>query len=507
MAVYLVQENSEDVFESNYRAITRSNEEIEYQGVAMPSAHIKTWFECESTKGIKSKRMLELAKKAHELGIILTPISAKKIAKAEHKSKANSFLEKYGTCGNIKCKESGNDPTEKKLQELFLKEARFRGRTPQILPQIASVCDTYKIPAEKAVSEFSILPVRMLLSSGLSKTESALLYINLDVGQINRICGNLYIAQMVAILLDKGYRKGNESLVNAALWISDHTNTEIKLLEKVFNKADELTLTENTSVDNVRVQFNNSKAVSEVAKVEKAYKKCGFKLKDCVCELRKTTSFTDQYKAEILEGDDPRQVMLGYETDCCQHLGEAGESAMMHGLLHPKAGFWVVTKRNSGKVVAQAESWELNSNTLVFDNIEFANDAEIDQYKEVIGKWVEESPYENIIMGCGYNEFANDEFENAGRMIPPVTAYELYVLSYESDCEAREEICELESAEQAQELMDNGIITYFDYVYCDSENVSVYLKKNGRISKFFEVCEEQQLSSFDNEEEYEEVEF
>ena len=467
---------------------------FEYEGVIIPVKQMYTLCNSHNTsiKGIEAKRLIELAKKTIEKGIVLTPLSAKKLAKMEHKGKADKFLDTFTESGFTKCEMNGSKVTEEELTEKFLAERRFHNRTPRILPQIAAVCDYYDLPTEEAVSMFSIEKVRNLLDIGVSKVEVVLLYMHLTEGQLNNVSNNLYLANMVSTLIDKSYGKSKPELMDAAIWIANHPNTNIEFLEKVYKNAEDLILNDRVSIDNIEAQFSNQEALSEVKKIEKAYKKCGFKLENCVCELKKSTTLTERYKAEILEGDDPRQVMLGYDTDCCQHLEEAGESAMMHGLLHPKAGFWVVTKRDSNKVVAEAEVWELDKDTLVFDNIEFANDAEIDQYKEIIGKWILESPYKNIIMGCGYNALYSDEFEHAGEVRPDITPYEAYVLSYEEDAEAREEICELPSVEKAKELLDSGEITYFDYIYCDSERSSVYLKKNYEISSYFNYSLENQ---------------
>lgn len=496
MATYLLEHGQEEIL-CNYWGLLNEYDTIEYEGVVMPTDHACALFSdfCTSSRGITYPQLASLAKQAWLSGVHLTPLSAKKLAKLQHKNneKVSAFLEKYADCGFTKCKPAGKKVTQDKLRELFGEQKRFRGRAPMILPQIASACDYYGISTEDAADKFSIQYVRNILQSGVSKVETALLYVHLSEQQLSNIAGNQYVSQMVSTLIDRSYRKSKEDLLQAALWIADHANSDIRLLEKVYNRAADLQLGEDVSVENVRTQFSNNKALNEVEKIEKAYKKCGFKFKNCVCELKQTTTKTDRYKAEILKGDDPRQVMLGYDTDCCQHLGEAGESAMMHGLLHPKAGFWVVTKLESGKVVAQAESWELNDKTLVFDNIEFANDAEIDQYKEIIGKWVAESAYENVIMGCGYNTLSSDTFEHAGAIIPPVTPYELYVLSYEDDCYARDEICELPSEEEAKRLMDSGEITYYDYVYCDSENVSVYLKKDGQVAEYFGTKQQENI--------------
>lgn len=494
MATYNIQKNQINEFVINAHKIFKNYDEISYENKIISSKQIHELFLCELSRKINNNRLFEIMLETVNKNIMITPISAKKMLKAEQKGKLTSFLEKYNTLGLLKYENKDHSKCIESLTKEFQKEKRFHGRIPGILPEIAAVCDIYNISETQAVSKFTIQSIRNLLDCGLSKMETALLYIHLNEAQISAVSQNLYIAQMVSTLLDKGLRKNNQELISGAYWIANHANTDLKLLKKVYNNAKDLILNEQTTIDNIKVQFNNEKAFEEVKKIEKAYKKPGFKLKNCICELRKSTSLNEQYEATILEGNDPRQVMLGYETECCQHLGEAGESAMMHGLLHPKAGFWVLTKRNSGKVVAQAECWEADRDTLVFDNIEFANDAEINQYKEIIGTWVEESPYTNIIMGCGYNELISDDFEEAGRLIPSVTPYEIYVVSYEKGYDdeeddgifAAEEFRNLESEEKARELLEAGRITYYDYIYCDSEGASVYLKHNGRVSEYFE---------------------
>lgn len=92
-----------------------------------------------------------------------------------------------------------------------------------------------------------------------------------------------------------------------------------------------------------------------------------------------------RYRAYIMDGQDPRQVMLGYDTNCCQHLNGAGETAMMYGLANPDAGFFVIEDKETGKILAQAETWEcapeyrsvrteeINLQTVFNDDINLAN--------------------------------------------------------------------------------------------------------------------------------------
>ena len=132
---------------------------------------------------------------------------------------------------------------------------------------------------------------------------------------------------------------------------------------------------------------------------------------------------------------------------------------------------------------------EENENTLVFDNIEYANDCDISLYKDILGKWLEETSYLNVKMGSGYNGLiSHNQFRSCGSVTPTITAREAYVMSYEDEIEipnGREELECLESEEEAQRLIDSGEITYYTYLYCDSENEAVWLKENGQIENYF----------------------
>lgn len=77
---------------------------------------------------------------------------------------------------------------------------------------------------------------------------------------------------------------------------------------------------------------------------------------------------TGTYFYEMLRLDDPRALSIGFESDCCQRLGDAGEWCMEHSMTDPNGRIFVVTNEK-GEVVAQSWVWR-NKDTLCFDNIE-----------------------------------------------------------------------------------------------------------------------------------------
>jgi hypothetical protein len=76
-----------------------------------------------------------------------------------------------------------------------------------------------------------------------------------------------------------------------------------------------------------------------------------------------------EYTLEVLHHQDPQGPMLGLETDCCQHLGNAGRKCAKHGVRSPLGGFVVVRHRHN--IVAMSWFWALSEQKgLCFDNIE-----------------------------------------------------------------------------------------------------------------------------------------
>jgi len=381
---------------------------------------------------------------------------------------------------------------EESLTEQF--KEKFRGRAPAIVHAMAVISHIYKIPETIIVESFDRNKIRglkdCLENNRLAPAEASLLLVSTKDIKSPAIFESKAAINAVSCY-QKALRKESEKYKLAGDWICEHPDTNEKLLKKIVKKGEELTINKDTLVESIKSQLGKLSSLTEVQKIEKAYKKCGFKFKDCKFELKFSETIYDRYRCEILRAGDTRMVYLGEFTNCCQKLNDAGESAMMHGLLNPKAGFWCITDERNGRVVAQAEIWEKenDSDTLVFDNIEFANDADISLYKDAIAEWLKESPYKNIYMGAGYNEMCyNESFRQADPLTPPVTPYEIYVISHEDGSEAPV----FNSEQEAKEALESGSVTYYDYIYCDSERNTVVLKENGVLEPYFTQEREQE---------------
>lgn len=477
----------------------------------------KQIFMTKGSNGVSFERLMAIAKRVDELGLKLNEFNTRVLFKAEHsKSKTlDDLLTNYKKIGNTKCVLYGSDWTKEALELLFKEDRRFKRRLPGIIDSMAAASDTYRIKPEDIVKKFDIPLVKSLKDSGIPETEIVLLYTQIKQHNITRFLNRPAILEQMANLLSKGILKDDDKLINAAKWVSNHPETDEELLLEVLDNPKMFKINENSSVEKVRVQRKGIDALAEIKKIEKAYKKPKFKFKECTCELKMSEASNDKYKAYILKANDPRQVMLGHETNCCQILGDAGETAMLHGLLNPRAGFWGVFDAETDKLRCQAEVWEYDEDTLVFDNIEFADDTELDRYKEIIGEWLVSSPYQNICMGLGWNSLQDSSFKQAPDFTPPVTPREIYVMSYEEDAELpyfndrtapnksemdnEKSLMRLRSEEVAKEMLESGRINYYDYLYADVDDRKgiVYLKENFKVADYFEVSKEKQ-EEFEN---------
>ncbi len=374
------------------------------------------------------------------------------------------------------------------LEELFQRDKRFHGRIPNIVNHIAFVytmfekTKTQDFSHKDFVDRFNLRAAKYMRDTNIPENDRVLFYLTFTPDECISLADNPNIAFYTADLLYDAYFKDNKKALKTASWIVNHIETNDSLIHKLCKNYDDIDLQDTTTVDGLKAELDKLDSLPEIKRLEKRYKKPGFKFKNVVCELKDVNVQTvdDKYTAYIMDATDVRQVTLGQSTFCCQKLDDAGESAMMHGLLNPKAGFFIIEDKRTKEIKAQAEIWEDNENTLVFDNIEFANDADISVYTSILAKYLQNSSYKTVIMGAGYNgltQYAN--FQSAGPRKPSVTPYEVYVISYEEGSEAPI----FESEEEARKALESGEVTYFDYVYCDSENESYYMKKDGIVCK------------------------
>ena len=279
------------------------------------------------------------------------------------------------------------------------------GRAPKIIDKIEQYDKCGIIDANKVLANFKPKKVARLLN-------------NYSIYATIRILDNPEFDGLQDFVFS--YPKILEDKVFVS-WIKKHKKTKKEYILKIYENYDATydAICNDASLREVMTIIKKSKGVEECKRIKRKY--INFDIAKMVCNIKKTNVTYKNQKAYILDADDPKQVMLGYYTSCCQHLGGAGESAMMYGLLAQNAGFWAIEEKD--KIVAQAEIWTGlldGKEVLVFDNIELANDRDFNLVRKTLEKWLESSSYKNIIMGTGYNVMSHGYDEVEGNLVQPM---------------------------------------------------------------------------------------
>ncbi len=412
-----------------------------------------------------------------------------KAVEAAHAGKLHLFVKNYPDFGSMNVSASMRavpDGTKKVLKRLFSQQEKTGKRIPKCLNRLALASNATDTPVEDIVKNFDIDYTRNVLKEGKPFVPSIVnrCYYTKDV------CNKLYdkdLDSIVAETISSFNSSKDIRYKNAADFIVGHMDTDIKLLQEVSSHAKDFDVNKDTTVNDIRKEIAHWEAMGEVYKINKEY---GIDITKCTCNIPVTETVYNDRKSRILdfknEDDISLGTRLGYLTNCCQHLGSAGETAMMHGFLNPDAGFFVIEGKD-GSIKAQAEIWLADKDTLVFDNIEFAN-TDSDNYekrvKELrgdIANFAMQSGYKDIIMGCGYNEFDYKKMEKAKPPKLRLTPHEIYVLQEDNDAEV-----EFKNVKEAIDYMKTKKYDPDDFVYSDvdGDHGSVYIKHNGKVSDY-----------------------
>lgn len=400
------------------------------------------------------------------------------------------------------------EENEKMLRESFA--AKFHGHVPRIVHEIAIAKELYadKYSISDFVDRFNIQKIKKMMELPELKGHEvavAMLYVNElynNVSDLEKL-GEFarYICAVYASMpYDHAYEDENltdvDRLDTMLKWISKHADSDINLFAKMLYSHD-FRVYEDDTVRAVKAKWEYLQmGREEYDKIYDVYGNMwGLECSKCTIAGVGKKVFHDNYIAYIMEPDDIRQIILGHITYCCQRMDQEGESAMMFGLVADNAGFLIIEDARDGHIVAQAEVWEKDEYTLVFDNIEFANDAKIESYRAVLGKWLEECEYPNVYCGLEYQapiqRYSHYFKFNDGVMLD-ASPQTIYILSHEQDSEdkssmIRKKYRNLESPEEAQELMESGKVSIMDYIYSDADNECVVFKEDGQLPAFFKT--------------------
>lgn len=557
--------------------------QIKYAGISVPYKQLT--FTRNLSDGLSLERDFVVLQKARDIlrDETFSPILIKKLCNAEHSGNLDATAEKiknsFQTIGFYDISDAVDTEAKEKLIELFKANDASRGVVPRIIDALTIASTTLNIPPEDLVKSFedkkfrdAIIAMRTCHEGNhFFDCEAALFAMTFDVNTIKQFILENPHKDYASVLLCEGYKDKKENCISAAKWIAAHPGCNRDVIKDIFTYKDFIQITPDMTVDAVKKNISQCRAELEVQRIEERYD--GFKLAECKCELPKVEVELGRYRAYIMDGQDPCQVMLGYDTYCCQHLDGAGETAMMYGLMNAEAGFFVIEDKLSGKILAQAETWvcsesqmaqrgkevsfksrnlkkllesfvetecaddianeigygiwtdkkgdicygvdedspiytegasisvknseillydigenaeyrekfnsfaknnakngkyiqldvngnvtemegrESTSDMLVFDNIEFADNRDVEQFAPILAKWCEAASYENIVMGNGYNDLNSNKIRKIEGIEPPIdTTYVKSVMAVKFSKEIADCIPDIEDVTFSDEF-------------------------------------------------------
>lgn len=440
----------------------------------------------EQSDGLSDHKCLSIAKYVLDLleNDIYSPGLIFRLCNAEHGGRLESTVAQiqkdFQVIGFYDIKNKVDEKAKGRLTALFQADNKSHGVVPKIIDALTITATEFHISPEEIVKSFEKKKFRDAVIAMRSRSkgnrfcdmEAVLFAMNFDVNTVKNVILENQNKDYASALLCESYKKNDEHLLNLAKWVASHPDVSQDLAKDIVKYKNSITIGISDNVNAIRSQISKNEALLEIQEIEKAYP--DFKFANCKCNLPKTEVELGDYKAYIMDEKDTRQAIIGYDTDCCQHLNGEGETAMMYGLANPDAGFFVIEDKTSGKILAQAETWQMvDKQILVFDNIEFANDRQIEQFAPVLAKWCKKSTYPDILMGNGYNEMINDSIRVTAGIVPPMTDKLQELFFGRKDIESEEFGWESEEWE-----MD-------DSPYTDADESCSILKSNNTVEPYF----------------------
>ena len=410
-----------------------------------------------------------------------------------HRNRLAQWAADYPVFGDMRLSsaaKSVDGKTGECLRRLFAAQKKTGCHVPKILDKLAIAVCACGIPPERLAETFDVRYTEAVIRDGVPVVPAEACRCYYDRG----ICDMLIrknkisvMAEAIGVYNRSGHRECYRHLMD---FILSHPDTKVEDLRYAADHAEEIPMQVNTTLIQVRQYRTYVENLAEVTKIEAKYGKAvpGFRLIDYPCSIEPTGITYDGMTARVLDLSDVKDIALaaklGDLTNCCQRLDAAGETAMMHGFLNPDAGFWVIEDKD-GAVKAQAEIWKTDNGALVFDNIEFANtDKEhltdrADRLRGVIAVWAIESGYANIIMGCGYNELGTGSMERAPIPELCLTPEEVFALQEGNDADVS-----FRNTDEAHRYMQTEGYDPDDFVYTDTGEQCVYIRKDGIVSDY-----------------------
>lgn len=190
-------------------------------------------------------------------------------------------------------------------------------------------------------------------------------------------------------------------------WLEKHSNVKPQEVLKIYSLLPKMTerINENDSPSDVISKIELKRGYEDARRFEEKYH---YKFADNEIAIRGRNIVCRQgnLTMHMLKADDYRNFLVGYDTFCCQRWDDAGETCVYKYTTDPFAACVVIERGD--KIVAQGFVWtdELND-TFVFDNVELANDRDVQQFSDLFAAYAQALPYANVHVGTGYNQGMN----------------------------------------------------------------------------------------------------
>ena len=410
-----------------------------------------------------------------------------------HRGRLDQWAADYPVFGEMRlppAAKSVDGKTEECLRRLFGTQKKTGCHVPKILDKLTIAVRACGIPPERLAETFDVRYTEAVIRDGVPvvPAEACRCYYNRSIcDMLIQKDGISIMAEAIGLYNKSEHRECYKHLMD---FILSHPDTKIEDLQYAADHAEKIPMRAETTLTQVRQHRIYTENLAEVEKIEAKYDETvpGFKLSDYPCSIAPAGVTYNGMTARVLDLSDNKDIALaarlGDLTNCCQCLGGAGETAMMHGFLNPDAGFWIIEDKD-GKVRAQAEIWIANEGTLVFDNIECANtDREhlsdrAEHLRGVIAAWAMESKYTNIIMGCGFNELGIGSMEQAPIPGLRLTPEEVFALQ-----EGNDAYVSFGNMDDVYRYMQTEKYRPGDFVYTDADEQCVYIKKEGTVADY-----------------------
>lgn len=194
-------------------------------------------------------------------------------------------------------------------------------------------------------------------------------------------------------------------------WLNAHPDVRPEEVIKICSLVPQMTKIDvNDSPKDVIAKIELKKGYEDARRYEEksVYAQMGYKFANNEIAIRGRNIVATQgnLKMRMLKADDYRNFLVGYDTHCCQHYGDAGESCVYKYTTDPFAACVVIERGD--KIVAQGFVWtDEAKDTFVFDNVELDNDRDVQQFSDLFAAYAKALPYANVHVGTGYNQGMN----------------------------------------------------------------------------------------------------